>query len=191
MKNTNETAKSPLTYFKRVKEPLKKPEDAEEFKKETRLYLLVSLAVAVVSGILMTVLSSVPVLPMIFTLLGLVSMILVIVFAIMMYGIKVSLKRLQNLTCESCGAALGYDENTSWEEVRRYWSDRNNDNVAKSLLYVDVNITCVCPNCGKAKTFTEKLCAGEIKVTNDLNTTENIVSTQSLVADYFKGVVHK
>lgn len=173
------------SYFKRVKKPITKVEEAKPIMKETRIYFLISLAAFILFSVLAGVVES---LNTIFTIIGLLAFVPTAYFGIMLYAMKRSLKRFKNLHCE-CGAELVNDENTTWKEVSRRWQDSNSSNRAESKLYVTVKITCKCPKCGKVKSFNETLCSGKISVSN-MSTRDTIVSTQSLVDDYFSGLIH-
>lgn len=174
-----------FTYFKRVKKPIKSLDEAKPIVRETRIYFFIFLALFVVFGILSGLIAK---LQTVFTIIAIVAFVPTAYFGIMLYAMKRSMKRFKNLHCE-CGAELVNDKNTTWQEVSREWRDSADKNRAESTLYVKVKITCICPKCGKSKTFTETLCSGKITVTN-YSKKDTIVSTQSLVDDYFAGTIH-
>ncbi len=173
------------SYFKRIKEPMKSVEDAKPIRKETLIYLLISLAAFVLFSVLGATIDS---LETLFFILALIAFIPTAYFGIILYCIKRSIERFKNLHCE-CGAELVNDENTSWKEVKREWSDNVSKDKAEAKLYVTVRITSKCPKCGKVKTFDVKLCSGKIFISDYANK-DMIVSTQSLVDDYFAGMIH-
>lgn len=174
------------SYFERVKKPVKTPKEAEPIVKETKTYLFISLGIAVPFGILSGLFSGI--LNIVFTLFALVGIAGAIVFGIYLYVIKRVLKRLENMTCE-CGNTFVLDDVVVWKEVSRRWVDTSNNNKAESKLYVTINITCKCPVCGKEKSFTETLCSGKISVSN-ASVKDTLVSVESLIVDYFNGLIH-
>lgn len=172
------------SYFKRVKKPVSSAEEAKPLIKETLIYFLICGAVFVLFAILSAVVPSVKT---VFLILGVIAFLPTAYFAIMLYAMKRVTKRLKNLTC-TCGEKYNYDSST-WKEVSRRWSTSSDTKKAEGKLYVTVQITGRCPKCGKQKTFEEELCSGKITVT-DYSTRDSIVSTESLVRDYFAGVIH-
>lgn len=174
------------SYFKRVKKPITKPEEANPIMTETRNYLLIALGIGVLFSVLSGVIDA---LSTVFTIIGFVGIIAAMYFGIMLYAMKRVVKRLKNLTCEKCSSKLGNAENTTYQEISRRWQDSSDSNKAESKLYVIVKFTCKCPKCGTVKSFNETLCSGSIKVTN-YATRDNIISTQKLVDDYLNGLIH-
>ncbi|MBR7133472.1 MAG: hypothetical protein IKD04_08060 [Clostridia bacterium] len=124
-----------------------------------------------------------------FSIIGIIGIIIGLYFGLMLYAISRVKARLANLTCNKCGNSLNNGEYASWQEISRRWQDSNSNNYAETKLYVTVEITCTCPNCGEKKTFKETLCSGKIRVTNNA-IKDNLVSTQKLVDDYFNGLIH-
>lgn len=175
-----------FSYFKRVKQPISKVEDATPIIKETKLYLII----CIIAGILCSACSGIPVIGWLLGILMIVFVAGVIYFGIMLYAMKRVTKRLSNLTCSKCGTQLGDNLNTSWEEIKRHWVDSNNGHTASSKLYVTVKFTCKCPKCGEVKQFTEELCSGKITVANNLSVKDNLVSVQDIVNDYLNGLIH-
>lgn len=174
------------TYFKRVKQPITKAEDAKPLMNETKLYLLIFLG----GGALLSILSGlIEALYWPFSILGMVGIIVGLYFGLMLYAMSRVTKRLANLTCNKCGTSLNNCEYVKWEELSRRWADSNTDKSVESKLYVTVKLTCTCPHCGDVKSFNETLCSGKIRVT-DYSTKDTIVSTQKLVEDYFNGIIH-
>lgn len=173
------------SYFKRIKKPINSIEEAKPIRRQTRIYFLISLACFVGFCLLSGVVES---MSTVFKIIGICSFIPTAYFALILYAMKRSLKRFKNLHCE-CGAQLVNDENTSWKEVNRHWRDSNTSGRAESKLYVTVEIACKCPKCGKLKVFRETLCSGKISVSNS-SLDDSVVSTQSLIDDYFAGLVH-
>ena len=172
-------------YFKRVKAPVNNLKEAKNLQNETRIYFLISLLCLIASVVLFQCVKSLMVLSII---LIVVSAIFTFYFGLMSYAIKRAVKRLKNLQCE-CGAQLVYDENTSWRELNRRWADSKTNGSVSSKLYVTVGITCQCPKCGKIKSFKDTLCGGKISIT-DSNSEHSTNSTQTLVRDYFAGIIH-
>ena len=76
-------------YFKKMKEPINYLEDAISIKKETKLYLIISIVLFLVLGILSGIIESISVL---FTLLAMVSFAAIIYFVVMMIKIKSRIK---------------------------------------------------------------------------------------------------
>lgn len=174
------------SYFKRIKEPIAKAEEAAPLIKETRTYLLIALGISMLFSLLGII---IPVLKTVFEIIGLIGMFAAFYFGIILYSMTRVVKRLKNLTCDKCGSKLGDPENTTYQEISRRWQDSNDSKKAESKLYVTVQFTCKCPKCGTVKSFKETLCSGSINVTN-YSTRDNIISTQKLVDDYLDGLIH-
>ena len=172
------------SYFKRVKKPVASAEEAKPLMKETLIYFLICGAGFVLFAILAAVIPSAET---VFIILGVIAFLPTAYFAIMLYAMQRATKRLKNLTC-TCGARFDYDSST-WKEVSRKWSTSSDTNKAEGKLYVTVQITGRCPKCGKQKTFEEELCSGKVTIT-DHSMRDSIVSTESLVRDYFAGIIH-
>lgn len=172
-------------YFKRIKKPITKYEDAKPLKRETLIYFFIALASAIVFSALSTFVPSVS---WLFTLLGIIGFGVTIYFGLVLYAMSRVLKRFKNMHCE-CGEQFVNDENTEWQVVSKRWVESNDSKKAEATCYVTVKFICKCPKCGKVKTFTETLRSGTIRVT-DRSARENLVSTQQLVDDYFAGIIH-
>lgn len=174
------------SYFKRVKRPISKVEDAKPIMKETKIYLLISAAVLLVFSSIGAFVDAVSI-P--FSIIGILAFVPTAYFGIMLYAMTRVVRRFKNMHCDKCNAAFVLNENTTWKEVKRVWKDSASQRIAESTLYVTVKITCVCPDCGAVKTFTETLCSGKITVTDNFSK-DTVVSTRSLVEDYFNGIIH-
>ena len=174
------------TYFKRVKQPITRPEQAKPLKDETKVYMAVFLGVGIVFSALGGAIESLNI-PL--SLIGIVGFIVGFYFALMLYAMNRATARLANLTCSKCGTSLNNSEYASWEEISRRWADRSDSRSAEAKLYVTVKFTCVCPHCGEVKIFNETLCSGKIRVT-DYSVRDTLISTQKLVDDYFNGLIH-
>lgn len=164
------------SYFKRIKQPLEKPEDAKPLKKETGIFL----AICIVGFVVMSIMGQIFALAFFFA---------AAYFSLILYGIERSARRLENLTCDQCGGKLGDAEHTAYEEISRRWESSANSKKAVSKLYVTVRFACQCPNCGAAKTFTETLCSGTINATAT-SSKANLVDTREIVEDYLNGHIH-
>ena len=174
------------TYFKRVKQPVARPEQAKPLKDETKVYMAVCFAIGGLFSYLSGVVEgmSTP-----FSIIGMVGIFVGIYFALMLYAMNRATARLANLTCNKCGTSLNNSEYALWEEISRRWADRSDSRSAEAKLYVTVKFTCVCPHCGEVKIFNETLCSGKIRVT-DYSVRDTLISTQKLVDDYFNGLIH-
>lgn len=186
VENIGDKKPKKLSYFKRVKQPISKEEDAKPLVKETTLYFCLSLVGFVGCGILGGL---VPIVSVLFIILGVGAFLFAGYFGFMLYAMKRALRRFKNIHCDKCNTQLVNDENTTWEEVSRSWRLTDDQNSATGRIYVTVKITCVCPNCGTPKSFLENLCSGKITVT-DYSINKSVVSTQQLVDDYFAGFIH-
>lgn len=164
-------------YFKRIKQPIEKPEDAKQLKTETIIFL----AICIVGFVVMSIVEQ--------TIIALVFFFVAAYFALILYGIERSVKRLKNLTCDHCGGKLGDAEHTAYEEISHRWENSTNSKRAVAKLYVTVRFACQCPNCGAAKTFTETLCSGTINATA-ASSKANLVDTREIVEDYLNGHIH-
>ena len=178
----------PKTYFKRMKTPAKSIEELEPLKAETKFYMMILFGVGVVFGILAGIIE-IAALNALFTIVGVAGLMAGIYFWLVLYAFDRVEKRLKNLTCDKCGASLDDISCAKWEEIERRWQDSNDKNQAVSRLYVTVEITCTCPECGEVKTFRETLCSGKIRVTS-MSVRDTLVSTDKIVEDYFNGLIH-
>ena len=174
------------TYFKRVKQPITRPEQAKPLKDETKVYMAVFFGIGIVFSVLGGVIESLNT-PL--SLIGIAGFIAGLYFGLMLYAMNRATLRLANLTCNKCGTSLNNPEYASWEEISRRWSDRSDSKSAETRLYVTVKFTCVCSHCGEVKSFNETLCSGKIRVT-DYSVRDTLISTQKLVDDYFNGLIH-
>ena len=174
------------TYFKRVKQPIAKLQDAKAIVSETKLYMAICFGVGVVCSILSGMIDA---LYWPLAIIGIVGIMAGLYFALMLYAMSRVLSRMDNLTCKNCGSSLNNSEYATWKEISRRWADSQDKNSAYARLYVTVQFTCKCPNCGEVKVFKEVLCSGKITVTNH-SVRDTIVSTQTLVDDYFNGLIH-
>ena len=143
-------------YFKKMKEPINYLEDAISIKKETKLYLVISIVLFLVFGIFTGIFKSVG---WLFTFLAMFEFAAIIYFAIMMIKIKFTIKDLANVTC-SCGHKYTKDEDIKWRELSHYWANSNDR--AQSLLMVRVEFVCTCSECGEEKTFVKTIPCGKL-----------------------------
>ena len=183
-------AKETKSFFKRLKEPVESLEEAKEIKKENTRYLLIFLTVFLVSGLVMGVLdllNKFPIIRGIFYLFAALGMIGTLVFCVTGYLIRTVMKKMKDLSCNKCGSKLRNDENTTWKEVSHRWIDNNE---YSSTLWVTLQISCTCPNCKAPKTFAVNLSSGGINIT-DHSIGSTVTTTQSIVDDYFNGIIHK
>lgn len=174
------------TYFKRVKQPITRPEQAKPITAETKVYMAVFLGVGALFSILSGLIENLMI-PL--SVIGIAGIIMGLYFGLMLYAMTRVKERLAKLTCNKCGTSLNNPEYASWEEISRRWADRSDSNSVEAKLYVTVKFTCTCPHCGEVKTFNETLCSGKIRVT-DYSVRDTLVSTQKLVDDYFNGLIH-
>ncbi|MBR0157700.1 MAG: leucine-rich repeat domain-containing protein [Clostridia bacterium] len=178
------------SFFKRLKEPVSSLEEANLLKSENKKYFLISLTVFLVSILVIVVLSLLDKFPFLlklyvfFAFLGMIGMGL---FGVLSYLIKTVMKKNKDLTCDKCGSNLRNDENTSWKEISHRWIDNNE---YSSTLWVALQIGCTCPNCKAMKSFVVNLSSGGISVT-DHSIDSTVTTTQSIVDDYFNGIIHK
>lgn len=171
-----------FTYFKRAKKAPATIEEAISVKKETGIYLLITIAIMVLFGILS---SCFFISPGLIFFVCFVSLIAFLYFGMMYQAINRTIKRMQNLTCNKCGEKLGDLANTTYKEIYRRWVDSNNSNSPSSTLKVTIKFTCTCPKCGAVKSFTEELRSGAVT-----SKSSNLISTEKLVEDYLNGFIH-
>lgn len=143
-------------YFKKMKEPINYLEDAISIKKETKLYLIISIVLFLVFGIFSGIIESISVL---FTLLAMVSFAAIIYFVIMMIKIKSRIMDLALVTC-CCGRKYTKDGEIKWRELSHYWANSNDR--AESLLMVRVEFVCTCSECGEEKTVIKTIPCGKL-----------------------------
>ncbi len=178
------------TYFKRIKTPIKKPEDAAPIIAETKRYIIVAFALGIPFAALGTLLGE-----KVAPALEALSLVAVALWAfggylcILHSGMKRCVKRLENLTCDKCGAKLGDIDHTTYEEVSRRWERSDSSDQSKYTLKVTVKFTCVCPECGAVKTFMETLRSGAI-VVSSTSLNDDVMPTSKLVEDYLGGLIH-
>lgn len=163
-------------YFKRIKQPIEKPEDAKQLKTET----IILLAVCIVGFLVMSCVGSIA---------ALIFFLAAVYFAFVLYAIDRSVKRLKNLTCDACGGKLGDAAHTTYEELSQRWENSADSKRAVAKRYVTVRFACQCPNCGAEKTFTETLCSGAISATAS-SSKSNLIDTRVIVEDYLNGHFH-
>ena len=168
-------------YFKKMKEPINYLEDAISIKKETKLYLVISIVLFLVFGILSGIIKSIGGL---FTILAMVEFAAIIYFVIMMLKIKAIIIDLVNVTCR-CGHKYTKDEDIKWRELSHYWSNSNDR--AESSLMVRVEFVCTCSECGEEKTFVKAIPCG--KVTYGARSEDRTKSTEMGVYKYLDSLL--
>ena len=171
------------SYFKRVKRPVARPEDAKPIIQETKLYFFISIGVFIIFGILEQTVSDW------FSIITLLAVFAAFYFGFMWYACSRAVKRMKNLICDKCGAKLGDRENTTYEEVSRQWSGGDYGKNADAKLHVTVRFNCKCTQCGTVKSFTEVLGAGNIRARGSSVTSE-MITTKELVEEYLNGMIH-
>ncbi len=171
-------------YFKRLKKPINSVEEGEPILKETKMYFFILLA----CGVVFSILSQIPHVGTIFTIFGFVFLCVAIYFGYMLYALKRVLKRFENLHCKECNTELG-KEDVTWKEINRRWTDENNGSRAEATLHLTIQFVGKCPKCGKTKIFTECLKSGKISA-SQYSVRDTLVSTQTLVDDYFNNILH-
>ncbi len=176
-----------LSYFKRIKQPIKKTSDAIALKKETKQYILICIGISLVAALLGELLPDITILFSIIIAGGLFG---AIYFGIMLIAMNQVTKRLENLTCPRCNNLVDNPNHIKWEEVSRHWRGTKNTGRSDTRLYVTVRFTCSCPHCGNTKVFTETLSSGRIARRRHISMGD-VTFTKELVADYINGVIHK
>ena len=194
--NQDKSSKKKKSFFKRLKEPVNSLEEANAIKSENKKYFLLSLTVFLVSVSVIVVLTLLNKftflerlyeLEKLYELFAFIGMIGMGLFGVISYLIKTVMKKIKNLTCDKCGSKLKNDENTTWKELSHHWRDINE---YSSTLWLTLQINCICPNCKQLKSFNVNLSSGNVSIT-DHSLDSTLKTTQSVVDDYFNGIIHK
>ncbi|MBQ7624662.1 MAG: hypothetical protein IJS65_05260 [Clostridia bacterium] len=171
------------SFFKSLKEPITSVEQANALSKQAKTYFIIALAAAIVLVVLGNVIKDAN---GIFTVVALIPGLFAILCFYVVYIAKRAKKRVQNLTCDKCGARLGDPAHTESEEASRRMVINHSDNESTGTVYVKVNFACKCPHCGTEKIFQEELRSGSIKV-SDYSVNNDLVSVDDLVKGYLAG----
>lgn len=157
--------KNPLKQLKHMwKDPINTIDEANARKKEIMPWLYGSIAVAVVPGLLGSLISVLEFLT-IFSIIGVVG---VMAFGFMLFIIKKAKQKFQALTCDKCNVMaeiktpedfskyVSYTVGVHEAEYRGISHPASNNGViskveAKGSAIVAVSIDLTCPNCGEVK----------------------------------------
>lgn len=167
-----------------IKDPVTSVEDANTRKKLFTKYLLICLAVAIVSSVLMNL--DVPVVGTVFTFIGLAAMIALFGSALCLIVAIKSRNTFENITCKSCGQQIKYDDNVKATviDVSQQYADGNDK--ATLCEMTKVSFDCVCQKCGTTKNFEHTFCTRKITATTK-NAKSQDYPLDPQIIDFFNG----
>jgi rubredoxin len=174
------------TYFKRIKKTVTDIEELDAIAAETKLYMIVSLALATILLAFSFIFFS---LMWLFSTFAFISFGFCVYFILIMNLLKHARVNLINLTCDKCGSSLKRSESVTWEELGREEKVTSQGGTATAKLYVTLKISCTCPKCGTLKTFVVTLCVAQASA-HSRGIDGRAYPAEKIVEDYFNGRIH-
>lgn len=175
---------------KKVKEPIKSAQDANERKKYFKGFFPRLLVITLVAGIGAGLLEFIPtvgaILSIPLSIIGFVAILLLFGDIFMIYLASKACKLYENITCVSCGNQISYGDNVAYKvtNVRETLSD--NSERAQLKEYTTVHFDCICQVCGAKKSFPYVFCTRRINATTRRAEGKDYPLEQQ-IEDYFNG----
>lgn len=153
-------------FFKEIKKPIRSGAEANKLlktcKKFRNFYLILALVSTIVGGLL----QDIPTVgKIIFNVLIFVELPAFVIGGIAIFWVldlKKIVEKFDDLACTNCDSRILYDENTSYDVLRKYEkkvkeTDKNGRPVIRQTHFADVKIHCKCQNCGTEKNINKTL----------------------------------